>query len=482
MAIVIVLLFLATAIKGQCAAYCQNCQGPSNNAYNSNCQSCPNSFIFTSGTGSICTPDSAVYQMILEAANPGDLNLNNTSTNDCGSLFVNAVPGRFNSGRTIQIYSNTAMPAHYQVRVRGSALFVDFWDGTDKISYSIDNLAKAFLRYSNTNTVGGSSACGDSSRKEQYGQLDTNNQLHSAASLLVEVTADWCKCSSSGGGGCMSCSWMLPDIILMVSVCNETCLTCYGPSNTQCTSCANDTMLNIQYLLTVNTCDVDCGYRYYQSGPNICAKCNTNCTVCTGTSINCSVCATGFVFFPPNNTCPNSCPSLYYFNVTASQCEACDLSCEKCTGSPSPCQYCASGYYLYQSVCYNACPFPDLVVNSANRTCENCSVWCVGLSLSFYQPSGYNGFSYLYIDLNFTYALDFSSFPMTTFQTISFQNSSLDLSMFNITYTPTNGNKGYRITLQPIGYSLIINQTLTVTTMGLVTPKHTSADGRPFKD
>lgn len=92
-----------------------------------------------------------------------------------------------------------------------------------------------------------------------------------------------------------------------------------------------------------------------------------------------------------------------------------------------------------------------------------------------------NGFSYLYIDMNFSAPLDFSTFPMSSFQTISFDNSSFDLSMFNITYTPMNGN-AYRITLQPLGFSLIVNQTIKVTTMGLVTPKHNSADGRPFKD
>lgn len=84
--------------------------------------------------------------------------------------------------------------------------------------------------------------------------------------------------------------------------------------------------------------------------------------------------------------------------------------------------------------------------------------------------------------MNFTDTLDFSTFPVSTFQAISFQNSSLDVSMFNVTYTPTNGNRGYRITLQPYGYSLLINQTITVTTMALPSSKHTSALGRLFQD
>lgn len=107
--------------------------------------------------------------------------------------------------------------------------------------------------------------------------------------------------------------------MVMVVLCNETCLTCYGVSNTQCYNCTNGTDGTV-YLLTVHTCDVACGYLYYQSGPNICSKCNINCTVCDTIATNCSACAAGHVLFPPNSTCPTSCPTFYYFDTTTNQC------------------------------------------------------------------------------------------------------------------------------------------------------------------
>lgn len=280
----------------------------------------------------------------------------------------------------------------------------------------------------------------------------------------------------------MVCDWMLPDMILMVSLCDPACLTCFGQLITQCNSCDNDTSANIEYMLLNKTCVSPCPIPYFRSAPNVCGKCATNCTVCSVVSTNCTVCASGYVYLPLDNTCPTSCPSLYYFDSSTNQCELCNTNCTVCTGNPGPCQRCISTLYLYSQACYDVCPSADLVANPVNATCENCSTWCVGLTLTFYQPSGSNGISNLYIDLNFTHALDFSTFPMTTFQTITFANSSLTLDMFTITYTQTNSNRGYRITLQPIGYSLVINQTITVTTLSLPSPKHNSSDGRLFKD
>lgn len=167
----------------------------------------------------------------MELAN-GDFNLNDSNTDLCGSLFATVVPGRFSSGRKIRIYNSSSVPGHYQIRMRGSILFIDNWDSSDKANYLFDGVGKASLRHSSAYNVGGSNECGSTSAKEAYGTLDTNNQPHNSSTLLVEVSVDWCKCSGSGGGSCSSCSWMIPDIALMISLCNETCDTCFGPNNT----------------------------------------------------------------------------------------------------------------------------------------------------------------------------------------------------------------------------------------------------------
>jgi hypothetical protein len=52
--------------------------------------------------------------------------------------------------------------------------------------------------------------------------------------------------------------------------------------------------------------------------------------------------------------------------------------------------------------------------------------------------------------------------------------------MFNVTYTVLS-NMTYRITMMPVGFALIVNETVTVTTISMPSPINTAADTRPFK-
>lgn len=81
-----------------------------------------------------------------------------------------------------------------------------------------------------------------------------------------------------------------------------------------------------------------------------------------------------------------------------------------------------------------------------------------------YIPAGQNGLSALEIDMVFTFPLDFTTFPMQTFQTVSFDNAMITLSAFNVTYSVLNSS-AYRISLAPLGYAFMVNETVTVTTM-----------------
>lgn len=136
---------------------------------------------------------------------------------------------------------------------------------------------------------------------------------------------------------------------------------------------------------------------------------------------------------------------------------------------------------MWNTVCYNPCPDPTLLLNDVNRTCENCTIWCVGLTMSFYQPTGMNGLSPLYVDMKFNQPLDTATFPLETFQTISFANPLYNINQFNVKYTWLS-SMTYRITMIPMGFALIVNETVIVTTMAMPSPKHNAADGRPFKD
>lgn len=80
--------------------------------------------------------------------------------------------------------------------------------------------------------------------------------------------------------------------------------------------------------------------------------------------------------------------------------------------------------------------------------------------------------------MTFTKPLDFTTFDMTTFQTVSIDG--VDASEYTVAYTQLS-NSSYRITLQPNGYIFIYNQTVTVTTKTQPATVDTSVDLTPFK-
>ena len=79
-----------------------------------------------------------------------------------------------------------------------------------------------------------------------------------------------------------------------------------------------------------------------------------------------------------------------------------------------------------------------------------------------YFPNALN--EKIYVDMNFTEDLNFSSFPYTTFQSFSFDSTLYTLNMFNFEYVITS-NSSYRVIMEPKGYIFLYNVTITCTTM-----------------
>jgi hypothetical protein len=90
--------------------------------------------------------------------------------------------------------------------------------------------------------------------------------------------------------------WGLFDLNVIAVKCHTACSTCYGPADTQCTSCASS------FFLTVNTCGAclatefqlpnsnpnlggfcvaTCPPGYYPLSPD-CLPCPTGCITCSG--------------------------------------------------------------------------------------------------------------------------------------------------------------------------------------------------------
>ena len=73
--------------------------------------------------------------------------------------------------------------------------------------------------------------------------------------------------------------------------------------------------------------------------------------------------------------------------------------------------------------------------------------------------------------MNFTEEIDFTTFPMATFQSFSFDDTLITLEMFSFEYVVTS-NKSYKIIMKPRGYTFLYNVTVTVTTMDMPSPEH----------
>jgi hypothetical protein len=105
---------------------------------------------------------------------------------------------------------------------------------------------------------------------------------------------------------CQPCSWMIPILYILIQKCNETCSLCYGPLNTNCTACA--TINSVEYLLSNRTCSSVCLPGFYKNATNMCDSCQANCSTCVAGKTICDGCYSGYVLFPPQTKCLDSCP------------------------------------------------------------------------------------------------------------------------------------------------------------------------------
>jgi hypothetical protein len=233
------------------------------------------------------------------------------------------------------------------------------------------------------------------------------------------------------------------------------------------------------------------GYFKNSNGTN-CTLCSAYCAVCVDPFDLCTECTLSGTYkaYLLNTTglsgsCGRTCPSGYYAENYAGAgpnlCLACDASCAACTGSPTPCSLCNATYYLYNAACLSTCPSGYFAYNSPSTgLCLNCDSYCVGLTVDMYHPTVLNVRTY--IDMSFTQFLNFSTFDMAAFQTISISaaEGSYSLSMFNITYQQLS-RSSYRIIIEPLGYIFLYNATFTVRTRAEGGVLDYAENGYPFK-
>ena len=192
-------------------------------------------------------------------------------------------------------------------------------------------------------------------------------------------------------------------------ICDSSCATCSGPSNTECNTCFTDF-----YLTDVNSCApcdcvncpdmdsckscpdgfifdsgrclFDCGNGIVADKDGVCPCFDTNCASCSGsTEKDCTVCVSGYVL-APDNSCEkcdcNSCPDMcvcdkgYVWSNDVNSCvEVCedgvtpvdkDGNCPSCI---------AFDYHFVESTdgtCDNDCQCDNSRRCSADHRCGEC--------------------------------------------------------------------------------------------------------------
>ncbi|XP_053111164.1 protein disulfide isomerase CRELD2 isoform X2 [Hemicordylus capensis] len=133
---------------------------------------------------------------------------------------------------------------------------------------------------------------------------------------------------------------------------------------------------------------LDCSDGYYNSHKNdthsVCTACHNSCKTCTGaTNADCTDCKEGWIRNEEACVDVNECVAenspcktdQYCLNTDGSfSCKVCDLSCLECTGEgPTKCKSCITGYTMEDEKCTDVdeCTLPDKVCVRENEDCIN---------------------------------------------------------------------------------------------------------------
>ncbi|EAS02591.2 zinc finger lsd1 subclass family protein (macronuclear) [Tetrahymena thermophila SB210] len=158
--------------------------------------------------------------------------------------------------------------------------------------------------------------------------------------------------------------------------CDQTCATCQGPYTNDCTSCQGQLYLDT----TENKCTATCPLRFFKNtSNNQCSKCDSSCYSCDGTQpFNCLSCELPRYYQVSQRQCVTQCNSNQYKNDQSFKCLDCDSSCATCSGgSSTDCTSCQGNLFLdkLSKKCVANCPF-GYFQNKQNNECNLCNDIC----------------------------------------------------------------------------------------------------------
>ncbi|KAG8187463.1 hypothetical protein JTE90_009532 [Oedothorax gibbosus] len=153
--------------------------------------------------------------------------------------------------------------------------------------------------------------------------------------------------------------------------CHADCETCFGPDETECTSCTGS------LYLKNGACIPHCSNGYFQEN-GICYACHPSCATCSGFDLDqCYTCPFGRTL--KHGKCVTSCDEGKYMN-SESVCTDCHFSCADCKlnsteSEITQCLKCKNTQHsILQDQCVSQCP-PNFYMDSY-KICQECHPTC----------------------------------------------------------------------------------------------------------
>ena len=112
-------------------------------------------------------------------------------------------------------------------------------------------------------------------------------------------------------------------------------------------------------FLENNKCIAQCpSNKYGNSQTNTCELCDEGCLSCFGPiDNNCNSCKKNTYLDGLKNTCVALCPDKYYEEAKNNKCELCFSDCIKCdNNNKNACLSCIPGKFLFKDKCFVQCP------------------------------------------------------------------------------------------------------------------------------
>lgn len=252
-----------------------------------------------------------------------------------------------------------------------------------------------FVSAGNSSCLACGSGCRQCSSSSTCTQCQSGLVLNAASGQCVSVSASGAS-SATAAISCPNGQYLSNGNCV---ACDPSCLSCFGPSPSQCLSCQPGTT----YLLSgfclgiqadgTGRCQASTlslsGQYIANNVQTTCDPCPSTCATCSIpsfsnssliTDVVCNSCLPGYVL--DGGKCVANCSSGKYADASTSfTCQGCDASCSSCTGpTPNQCISCSNlANVVINGTCNSTvCPLEGFY--NANGTCLQCHPDCATCS------------------------------------------------------------------------------------------------------